>query len=470
MARRPAAAQTINTPLPQARKASQRKRLFDGMVIAANRDGYVGANVSEVIAEAGVSRPTFYDYFRDREDCFAATLQHVHEQLLADVRHAVAQEPPERALAAAVEAQIAFAASQPAEARFLMKESLAGGAGALHVRDRGARELAQVVEKAFKEVPARSEIPDVPVLAVVGAVQRLLASRLRRGERVLEPLGYPLVAWLASYAAPARQHHWRTLRRLPAPERSPYLPHATLRPPALLPPGRPRIPEEEILENQRQRIIFATAQVVQERGYTAATVSEINRRASVDGRVFYTLFADKQEAFSAVHELGFQFLMGATAGAFFAGESWPERIWEAFRAATQSIDDTPTFAHLAFVEAYAVGPRAIQRVEDSRIAFTIFLQEGYRFQTAGPAPSRIALEAIITTIFEIIYLQARASNTPKTAGQLAHIVHIALAPFMGARDAGRFLDRKLARTGGSGRRTPTSKTASTRGRGAGRQK
>jgi AcrR family transcriptional regulator len=200
--------------------------------------------------------------------------------------------------------------------------------------------------------------------------------------------------------------------------------------------------------------MFATSQIVQERGYTAATVAEITRLAGVDGRAFYRLFADKQEAFSAIHELGFQYLMAATAGAFFAGKSWPERIWEAFRAAAQSIDDTPTFAHVAFVEAYAVGPRGIQRVEDTHTAFTIFLQEGYRFQTDGDAPpSRLALEAIITTIFEIIYVQTRASAKPKTAGLLAHFVHLCLAPFIGVTATDGFIDEQLAKASKPARAT-----------------
>ena len=110
------------------------------------------------------------------------------------------------------------------------------------------------------------------------------------------------------------------------------------------------------------------------------------------------------------------------------------------------MDDTPTFAHVGFVEAYAVGPRAIQRVEDSRVAFTIFLQEGYRYQTEGKPPSRVALEAIITTIFEIVYLQTRASATPQAARLLPHIIHMCLTPFMGPAAANEFIEAKLAET------------------------
>jgi AcrR family transcriptional regulator len=201
--------------------------------------------------------------------------------------------------------------------------------------------------------------------------------------------------------------------------------------------------EEEVAENHRLRIMFATSQIVSERGYAAATVSEITRLAGVDGREFYRLYADKQEAFSAIHELGFQYLMAVTAGAFFAGSDWPQRIWEAFRAATQSVQENPTVAHVGFVESYAVGPRGIQRVEDSRIAFTIFLQEGYRHEPGAAPPSRLALEAIITAIFEIVYREARASAQPQTTRLLGAIVHLCLAPFMGAEAAGAFIKGKL---------------------------
>ncbi len=99
---------------------------------------------------------------------------------------------------------------------------------------------------------------------------------------------------------------------------------------------------------------------------------------------------------------------------------------------------------MAFVEAYAVGPRGIQRVEDSRTAFTIFLQEGYRALDERSAPSRDALEAIITTAFEIVYIEARANRAPRTAGLLAHTVHLCLAPFLGAQATNEFIDGKLA--------------------------
>jgi AcrR family transcriptional regulator len=436
----------------QKRKLTQRERLLAGTVAAANRDGYAGANVSAIIGEAGISRVTFYEYFEDREECFAAAVVDLHERLLETVREIVEAGAAEQALAGAIRATLAFVGSEPGNARFLMKEALAGGAKALDARDQGLASTAKLVEDALERAPENTAVPDLPVAAVLGAIHRLLASRLRRGERVFVALESDLLEWVESYGAPTAAQRWRKLDPLAAPERSPYLPPTALRAPARFAAGRPRLSEEEIAENQRQRIMFAVAQVVQERGYTATTVLEIARAAHVGSGTFYRLFADKQEAFSAIHELGFQYLMAAAAGAYFAGGSWPERIWEGFRATTQSIDDTPAFAHVAFVEAYAVGPREIQRVEDSHVAFTIFLQEGYRCQSESDRPpSQLALEAIISTIFEIVYLRARASAQPRTAGLLAHLAHICLTPFIGATAANELIDAQLAAKRKAGR-------------------
>ena len=69
--------------LPRGRKSTQRERLLASMVATVNRGGYGGANVSRIITEAGVSRPTFYEYFSDKDDCFLGALDDIHERLIA---------------------------------------------------------------------------------------------------------------------------------------------------------------------------------------------------------------------------------------------------------------------------------------------------------------------------------------------------------------------------------------------------
>src|SRR6202035_1821834 len=95
---------TINTMSisRKDRKETQRERLLTGMLLAAVRRGYAVANVAHVIAHAGVSRPTFYEYFEDKDDCFLAVHRDVSEQLLGHVQEAVDAVAPERAVQAGV--------------------------------------------------------------------------------------------------------------------------------------------------------------------------------------------------------------------------------------------------------------------------------------------------------------------------------------------------------------------------------
>jgi len=420
---------------------------LNGVITVANNDGYARANVSAVIAEAGVSRPTFYEYFTDKDECFLAALADIHGRLLKEVRQAVESHAPERAIEAAIGALVEFASEQPAIARFLMSESMAAGPRALDARDEGIAEIEQMIEVAYGEAPA-AEVADVCPRMVIGGVYRLLATRLRRGEPRLSALLDDLIGWVKRYDRPAGEHRWRSLQSAAAPAPSPFLPETPMRAPIGLPPGRPRLSEEQVAANHRERILYAAARLAEKKGYTATTIAEITKLAGVDGRAFYALFTDKQDAFMTVHELGFQEIMAVTAGAFFAGATWPERSWEAGRAFTQFLEQNPTVAHVGFVEAYAVGTGAIQRVEDSHVAFTIFLQEGYQYAPSEHAPSRLALEAIVTTIFEIVYRQARANARPQLAGLLAHMTFLWLTPFTGPAEANEFIDQQLAAPAG----------------------
>ncbi|HWY90506.1 MAG TPA: TetR/AcrR family transcriptional regulator [Solirubrobacteraceae bacterium] len=445
MAPRPTTKQSINAALQERREGTQRERLLAGMILAANRYGYAGATVSAVIGEAGVSSVTFYEIFDDKDDCFLAAAALAHERLLASVAAAVEAHSPERAAAASIEALLAFAAEEPALARFSMNEILAGRSRALDARDAGIDELAQTVERAFERVPSLGVIPELPVGVMLGAVCRLLAARLRRGERGLRAMSGDLLGWSKSYARPAGKHRWRAFTPASSPARSPHLPATALRPPPALGPGRPRIPADEVAENQRQRILFATAKVVAQRGFNATTIGEIAKLAGLDARVFSRLFADPQEAFAAIHQLGFQELVASCAGAYSAGSIWPERVWEALRAVTQSVQGDPTLARVAFVEAHAAGAGAIQRVEDTRTAFTIFLYEGYRHAQQHAGPPRLALEAIVTAVFEVIYRQVRAAPAPEIDRLLPHLTHLCLTPFIGPDESERFIEEKLRR-------------------------
>ncbi|HEX3510647.1 MAG TPA: TetR/AcrR family transcriptional regulator [Solirubrobacteraceae bacterium] len=436
---------------PQLRKSTQRARLLAGMVQATVERGYEGANVSAVIARARVSRPTFYDYFAAREACFLAALEDLQEQMLEHASRVLVQAEPRGALAAVVGALVDFAAQDPGAGRFLTAEAMTGGPAALALRDDGIERLATLVTAAEQHAAASSPLPDVDARVVLGSVHRMLAMRLRRGETRLQALGEALRAWVASYERPARSRRWASLAYGPRPAPSAHVPATPIqRMPGVFGPGRPRVSEEEVVENHRLRILYAVARLAAERAYGGVLVGDIRRLARVDGQVFYRLFADKQEAFAAAHELGFQQVMDVTSKAFFSAAAWPERSWEAGRALTELLDANPLIGTVGFVEAYAAGPETVQRVEDSHAAFMFFLQDGLVHSKREPPPSREAMEAIIAGVFEIVYLEARKSK-PQSARMLGYIAHLWLAPFLGAAASDRFIQTRLERESRRGR-------------------
>ncbi len=426
--------------------------MLAGIVAAANRDGYAAANVASVIDEAGVSRPTFYEYFSDRDACFIAAVLEIGERVCHEVRRAVARGPVAATASTAgvagtagtaIQALVEFAENEPAQARFLMSETLAGGPRTLNARDQSVGAIAAIIDQACVEAEGGAALPDLASATLVGCVYRLLAARLRRGERTIGGLSGELLSWIALYTLPAGEHRWRTAIACDGSVRAAPTIGGALYPPPPLPPGRPRLDEDAVAENHRLRIMFATAQLAHQQGYTATTIADITRLAGVDGRVFYRLFADKEQAFGAIHELGFQQLMASTAGAFFAPEQWPQRMWEALRALSGWLESNPTIASVGFVESYAVGPGAIQRVEDSLIAFTIFLEEGFQYRPAPVPVSRVGLEAIVTSVFEVLYRQIRERSEPEIAASLPALIHLSLTPFLGPVETDTFIEQML---------------------------
>ena len=66
---------------PPTLQAAARERLLEAAVRCITRDGMAGSNVAAVAAEAGVSRPTVYRYFADRQALVEATLMHAGRDL-----------------------------------------------------------------------------------------------------------------------------------------------------------------------------------------------------------------------------------------------------------------------------------------------------------------------------------------------------------------------------------------------------
>lgn len=419
-----------------------RNRLIEGMISAANSEGYPGVSIATVASRAKVSKPTFYRHFRRRDECFIAALACIQEQLLAYVRATIDSDQPRDATTSGIKALISFAAREPREAEFLISEVLGAGPAALDARDKSIAEIASAIEARLAASSPRDPSPDVPIDIIVGGVQRVLASRLRRREQLSEQFANELLAWIKSYEVPGEAHRWGVMRPSITFGPPPYLANKVPRTPQVISPGRPRISGAEVEANQRLRILYAASRLAYEKGYRATTVAAIAKLAHVDLGVVYKHFSSKEEIFLASDKWGMEEMMTVSAAAHFAGNTWSERCWEGGRAFLQFLDTHPRIIPLAVVESYAIGREAAQRVEDIYLPFVVFLRDGLSYCTPQNPPGDTAFEAIVATYFEIVYRRYRASRRPNFSGVLPSIASIYLTPFLGPVDANRFIDAK----------------------------
>ena len=166
-------------------KAVQRERLLVAMLMAASELGYRETNVQDVIDRAGVSRPTFYEHFTNKDDCFLAAF----DTSAARLRHkveAAAQRGGEcwrDRLRFGLEALIEFASAEPQTARTLIVEARAASADAVMRRVQLLEQFARCLDADARErLRPDPECSSVTASGVVGGVEALLYSRLCKEE------------------------------------------------------------------------------------------------------------------------------------------------------------------------------------------------------------------------------------------------------------------------------------------------
>ncbi len=98
----------------------QRRRLLASMAEALAEHGYANVTTTHVSERASVSTSTFYKHFGNLWDCALAAYVAGADRLCETIESAcAARDPRQDALAAGIEAALAFCAAEPAQAKLL---------------------------------------------------------------------------------------------------------------------------------------------------------------------------------------------------------------------------------------------------------------------------------------------------------------------------------------------------------------
>jgi AcrR family transcriptional regulator len=438
----------------------QRKRLLDGMAKAVARRGYTEATVAQAIALAGVSRSTFYEHFKDKEDCFLATFAELApvlgEELLAAVQDVPWEQKPRAMLGTVLDPTKSETAMHW---RLLLTQARAG-----EPRVRAARELfVERLEGAFETLldspPAGIPTLDIPSKALLGGVRSVISTRrFSQDAREEGQLLDDLEVWTASYAVPpgyARRTSavWARLgaelcAATPVAAGADMPADLQIERPRL-PRGRNRLPANVVAGEHRSRIVQGAARVIRAKGYTATTIADIVAAAGTSRGVFYSQFQNKQEVFLAAQTMALEKGLTTASAAFFTGRTWPEQVWNGLAALFDYLAGLPDLAHLMLIEPYAVGGAALERVIDTMRTLSLFLEEGYHRGPRAEQLPRICSDAIAGAVHELLCHAAQNDRVPELRELLPQAVYVALGPFLGPIEARGIVDELLtSATGG----------------------
>jgi AcrR family transcriptional regulator len=128
-----------------------------------------------------------------------------------------------------------------------------------------------------------------------------------------------------------------------------------------LPHGRHGIPREEVLANQRERLLAATTAIFAEQGYASLAIATVIARARVSRSTFYKFFDDKVGCVLAAQRRAFEALGQTIAWACAAEQDWPRGVTRGVAAALAFAARFPGEARLVLVSNQAATEPALAR-------------------------------------------------------------------------------------------------------------
>jgi AcrR family transcriptional regulator len=425
--------------------ADQRERLYEATIRSVDERGFVATTISDLVANAGVSRRSFYEHFQNKEECLIATYDALVERLTA--RIVEAYDPEEEwtgQIESIVRALFEASSDRPDAARLISVEMGAAGPVGIERWARNAGQLARFFTYVFEQAPGPGAVPEPVARAIVGGLRTILYSRLRheRSSRSLkselQKLTPDVVTWIVGfYPTP------EGMPDRPRPKRHGHLQGGrapgTLSPsprwaPRGLPRGEHSLPRGFVAHNQRERIFDAVANLTAAKGYPALSLEEIVAEAAISLQTFYEHFDNKEEAFLATFEMGHSKATSAINRSLNLRLSWAVNVRRGLTALLEFLASEPSIARLACVDILIAYPHMTGRVNEANFSYIELLDIGPE-DTYPNMPAPVMREASVGGIFELLHDYILHGRTQRVGELIDYVMYIALTPFAGAEIA-----------------------------------
>jgi AcrR family transcriptional regulator len=216
-------------------------------------------------------------------------------------------------------------------------------------------------------------------------------------------------------------------------------------------PGRKAQGRNAVGAIQRNRMIAAAVQAVEELGYAEITVSHVISRARVSRKTFYDVFTDREDCILATLDQLVAETRPAVEEAYASQSSWRAGVRAALALLLELMDQSPGLAKLFVVESMAGGRPMLRRRAEMVEELARAIDLG-RACAAREGPPAITAQALVGGILAVLHTRL-VRDDPESFGVLVGpLMSMIVLPYLGARAAAKELRAAGSHENGQPRR------------------
>lgn len=200
---------------------------------------------------------------------------------------------------------------------------------------------------------------------------------------------------------------------------------------AKLPPGRHLLPRDFVVQNQRERMLLATAELVAERGYQGTTIELIAKTARVALSTFYEHFEDKEACFLAAFDESVEAAREIFRDLVDPQLPWARQIAAGLELFLEMVVKEPARAKLCLVEAQAAGSASVARYQATLEAVAPKLREGRALNPRGASLPEGLEVGIAGGLAWLIHQRLASDRLEGLEALLPEMLQVTLTPYVG---------------------------------------
>lgn len=173
-----------------------------------------------------------------------------------------------------------------------------------------------------------------------------------------------------------------------------------------LPRGPHGLTKSYVEQNQRERLLAAMVNAIEQQGYAPTSVTEVIERAGVSRKTFYAQFTDRRDCLLATYEQVVTQLLDRLRPAVAQADG-EQRMRALIDSLCLAAAESPGAARLLAVEIAAAGPEGISMRSEAMDALGGLLGDGLKASNGGDPPPPPVLHTLAGALSRVIDMRHR---------------------------------------------------------------